>query len=65
MSDAANSPRPRREPEFESDVVDLTSIPLLDLINSDAPAVVDSLQRLIAELDDRQETLASWGNFVQ
>jgi hypothetical protein len=50
--------------EHESDLPEVTTVPLLDLMSSRDPALVESIQRLLAEVRRPHESIASWGNFV-
>jgi hypothetical protein len=64
MSEAAPGPRPPREPEHESEIVDVTALSLLDLIESGDPAIVDSLRRILAGMNQAKAPVSGWGNFV-
>jgi FXSXX-COOH protein len=46
----------------QPELVDVTSLPLAELIPADDTVLANSLRRLLAELDHPQEIIAAFGN---
>jgi FXSXX-COOH protein len=48
----------------EPGLVDVTRVPLAELLLSHDPALTDSLRRLLADLDQSRERFAAFNNYV-
>lgn len=51
-------------PELETDLVDVTRMPLAELLRSDDTVLDNALRRLLAELAEPQEIIAAHNNVV-
>jgi FXSXX-COOH protein len=53
------------EDEQELGLVDITRMPLAELLPSDDTVLTNALRRLLVELDRPQENFAAFGNVAQ
>lgn len=53
------------EEEFASDVIDVTAVPLSTLLKSDDSVLGNSIRRILAEVADAEQVVASHGDNVQ
>lgn len=59
-----SSAREANADDEEPGLVDVTRLPLTELLLSRDPALTDSLRRLLAGLDHAQERFAAFNNYV-
>lgn len=54
-----------RQPDWQSDLADVTGMDLSELVASTDSVLANSIQRLLAETADPQEVIAGHGNGIR